>query len=136
MQNILLETRHGIPTPSPAVYPRHLAGDSHRYRSAANRLALALHIALFRHPGQGWLDGTHLPGALLVWLAEQLTAPVSALADYAMTRRETRSDHGRLAMRHLGPRPFVSRDDMAAAVPGVFRHRPSTTPWTKPKRAP
>ena len=35
-------------------------------RNAANRLSSVLDIALFRHPGQGWLDGTLLPGALLV----------------------------------------------------------------------
>ena len=84
-------------------------------RNAANRLALAIHIALYRHPGQGWLDGTNLPGALLVWLAEQVAVPVSALADYG-TRGQTRSDHRRLAIRHLGLRSFVSRDDMTAAI--------------------
>ena len=58
-------------------------------RNAANRLALAIHIALYRHPGQGWLDGTNLPGALLVWLAEQVAVPVSALADYGTRGQNT-----------------------------------------------
>ena len=51
-----------------------------------------------------------------MWLAEQIAAPVSALADYGTTRGETRSDHRRLAMRHLGLQLFVSRDDMATAI--------------------
>ena len=33
-------------------------------RRAANRLGLAVHIALLRHPGQGWLEDTeHRPFA-------------------------------------------------------------------------
>ena len=115
------DTLLGIPSDTVSLERNYVLADEDlelidTRRSAANRLALALHIALFRHPGQGWLDGSHLPGALLVWLAEQVTVPVSALAEYATTRGETRSDHRRLAMRHLGLQPFVSRDDMAAAI--------------------
>ena len=115
------DTLLGIPSDTASLERNYVLADEDlelidTRRSAANRLALAIHIALFRHPGQGWLDGTHLPGALLVWLAEQIAAPVSALADYAITRGETRSDHRRLAMRHLALQPFVSRDDTAAAL--------------------
>ena len=136
MQNILLDTRHGtrhllppyvrdtllaIPSDTTSLERNYVLADEDlelidTWRSAANRLALAIHIALFRRPGQGWLEGTHLPGALPVWLAEQIAVPVSALADYGTTRGETRSDHRRLAMRHLGLHPFVSRDDTATAT--------------------
>ena len=115
------DTLLGIPSDTVSLERNYVLADEDlelidTRRSAANRFALAIHIALFRHPGQGWLEGTHLPGALLVWLAEQIAAPVSALADYGTTRGETRSDHRRLAMRHLGLQLFVSRDDMATAI--------------------
>ena len=41
-------------------------------RRPENRLGLALHIALLRHPGQGWLDDTDPPTPLVAWLAEQI----------------------------------------------------------------
>ena len=34
-------------------------------RRPENRLGLALHIALLRHPGQGWLDDTDPPTPLV-----------------------------------------------------------------------
>ena len=37
-------------------------------RRPENRLGLALHIALLRHPGQGWHDDTE-PPPLVAWLA-------------------------------------------------------------------
>ena len=37
-------------------------------RRPENRLGLALHIALLRHPGQGWHDDTESPAPLVVWL--------------------------------------------------------------------
>ena len=83
-------------------------------RSAENRLGLAIHIALLRHPGQGWLDGDDLPGPLIRWLAEQVAVPSSALAGYG-TRNATRSSHRQLAIRHLGLRPFVP-DDRGTAI--------------------
>ena len=100
------DTLLGIPSDTVSLERNYVLADEDlelidTRRSAANRFALAIHIALFRHPGQGWLEGTHLPGALLVWLAEQIAAPVSALADYGTTRGETRSDHRRLAMATL-----------------------------------
>ena len=115
------DTLLGIPSDTVSLERNYVLADEDlelidTRRSAANRLALAIHIVLFRHPGQGWLDGTHLPGALLVWLAEQIAAPVSALADYGTTRGEIRSDHRRLAMRHLELQLFVSHDDMATAI--------------------
>ena len=65
-------------------------------RRAENRLGLALHIALLRHPGQGWLDDTEPPAPLVAWLAEQIDVPFPALARYG-TREATRSSHRRLA---------------------------------------
>ena len=41
-------------------------------RRPDNRLGLAIHIALLRHPGQGWLDGIEPPTPLVAWLAEQV----------------------------------------------------------------
>ena len=38
-------------------------------RRPENRLGLALHIALLRHPGQGWHDDTEPPAPLVAWLA-------------------------------------------------------------------
>ena len=57
-------------------------------RRPENRLGLALHIALLRHPGQGWHDDTEPP----------------------------RSNHRRLVVRHLGLRAFVPAHDMRTAM--------------------
>ena len=45
-------------------------------RRPENRLGLALHIALLRHPGQGWHDDTEPPAPLVAWLAEQIEVPL------------------------------------------------------------
>ena len=51
-------------------------------RRPENRLGLALHIALLRHPGQGWHDDTEPPAPLVAWLVEQIEGPFPALARY------------------------------------------------------
>ena len=84
-------------------------------RRPENRLGLALHIALLRHPGQGWLDDTDPPTPLVAWLAEQIKVPFPALARYG-SRGATRSSHRRLAIRHLGLRAFVPAHDMRTAM--------------------
>ena len=84
-------------------------------RRPENRLGLALHIVLLRHPGQGWLDDTEPPAPLVAWLAEQIDVPFPALARYG-TREATRSSHRRLATRHLGLRAFVPAYDMRTAM--------------------
>ena len=84
-------------------------------RRPENRLGLALHIALLRHPGQGWLDDTDPPTPLVAWLAEQIKVPFPALARYG-SRGATRSNHRRLAIRHLGLRAFVPAHDMRTAM--------------------
>ena len=84
-------------------------------RRPENRLGLALHIALLRHPGQGWLDDTDPPTPLVAWLAEQIKVPFPAQARYG-SRGATRSNHRRLAIRHLGLRAFVPAHDMRTAM--------------------
>ena len=76
---------------------------------------MAIHIALLRHPGQGWLDDTEPPDPLVAWLAEQIDVPSPVLAHYG-SRGATRSSHKRLATRHLGLRAFVSAHDMRTAM--------------------
>ena len=52
-------------------------------RRPENRLGLALHIALLRHPGQGWHDDTEPPAPTTGgWLAEQIEVPFPSLARY------------------------------------------------------
>lgn len=41
-------------------------------RNPENRLGLAIHLALLRHPGQGWREGVQLPEAVSHWLSEQI----------------------------------------------------------------
>ncbi len=84
-------------------------------RRPENRLGLALHIALLRHPGQGWHDDTEPPAPLVAWLAEQIEVPFPSLARYG-SRGATRSNHRRLAVRHLGLRAFVPAHDMRTAM--------------------
>ena len=84
-------------------------------RRAENRLGLAIHIALLRHPGQGWIDDTEPPAPVVAWLAEQVDVPFSALTRYG-TREATRSSHRGLATQHLGLRAFVPTDDMRTAM--------------------
>ena len=98
------ETLFGIPSDTASLERNYVLADDdldliYTRRSAENRLGLAIHMALLRHPGQGWLDGDDLPGPLIRWLAEQVAVPSSALAGYG-TRNATRS----LAIRHLGLR--------------------------------
>jgi len=90
-------------------------------RRDENRLGLALHIALLRHPGQGWVEGTEMPERFVAWLAEQLSVPNAGLADYAV-RRKTRSEHHQLAMRHLELAPFEVTHFEAARVLPLDQH--------------
>ncbi|MFT6671218.1 MAG: TnpA family transposase [Afipia broomeae] len=66
-------------------------------RRDENRLGLAIHIALLRHPGQGWLDGLVLPQSFIMWLAEQLAMRDIDLAEYTR-RRKTKSEHHQIAI--------------------------------------
>ena len=84
-------------------------------RRPDNRLGLAIHIALLRHPGQGWLDDIEPPAPLVAWLAEQADVSSTALSRYA-ARGPTRSEHRWLAIRHLGLRAFAPAEHMRAAI--------------------
>ena len=121
----------GIPSDIASLERNYLLADEDQdligtRRRPENRLGLAIHIALLRHPGQGWLDDTEPPAPLVAWLAEQIDVPFPALARYG-TREATRSSHRRLATRHLGLRAFVPAYDMRTAMdlaaPGGVRHR-------------
>ena len=114
------ETLFGIPSDIEFLEQNYVLADEDldliaKRRSAANRLGLAVHIALLRHPGQGWIDGGPLPEALVSWLAEQVAAPPSSLASYGL-RDATRSEHRRLAIQHLCLRPFVANIHMETGV--------------------
>ena len=76
-------------------------------RRQANRLGLAIHLALLRHPGQGWIDAELLPGAFLNWIAAQLGVSTDILDGYG-SRPATRMSHRSLAMSHLDLEPFSS----------------------------
>ena len=52
-------------------------------RCPDNRLGLAVHIALLRHPGEGWLEGLHPLEPLVAWLAEQVDVSSEALTRHA-----------------------------------------------------
>ena len=110
----------GIPSDTASLERNYLLADEDldligTRRRPENRLGLAIHIALLRHPGQGWLDDTEPPAPLAVWLAEQIDVPFPALARYG-SRGATRSSHRRLATGHLGLRAFVPGYDMGTAV--------------------
>ena len=114
------DTLLGIPSDTASLERNYVLADEDleligTRRRAANRLGLAIHIALLRHPGQGWLEDMDLSGPVLLWLAEQVAVPLPVLTGYGI-RGATRSNHRQLAMRHLGLQPFVSRDDMATAI--------------------
>ena len=40
-------------------------------RRAENRLGLAVHLALLRHPGQGWVEGLEPPTPLVAWASSR-----------------------------------------------------------------
>ncbi|MFV1590621.1 Tn3 family transposase [Phaeobacter sp. JH20_39] len=83
-------------------------------RRDENRLGLAVHVALLRHPGQGWMYGTVLPRPFIAWLSEQLAVSVIDLTAYAH-HRKARSVHHQIAMTHLGLQPFLAGNMDAAS---------------------
>ena len=89
----LREALLGIPSDIASLERNYLLADDDldligTRRHPENRLGLALHIALLRHPGQGWHDDTEPPAPLVAWLA----------------------------VRHLGLRAFVPAHDMRTAM--------------------
>ena len=105
-------------------------------RDDANRLGVAVQLALLRHPGvtlAGWLQGGFaVPVELVSFLAEGLDLPASAFTDYA-ARAQTMTDHARDLASVLGLRLAVRGDipmmiDAAAeAARGTDRELPIAT---------
>lgn len=94
-----------------AVEDLDLIGRRHR---SANRLGLAVQIALMRHPGFGLQPAIGVPDAILHYLAAQIFVEAEVFADYSQ-RPQTRNDHADIAARHLGLRPF-RRGDIPLAL--------------------
>lgn len=63
-----------------------------RHRTEANRLGFAIQLCLLRYPGRAWLPAEQLPSEMLRFIAGQIGAGPTALADYAQ-RDETRREH-------------------------------------------
>jgi hypothetical protein len=78
-------------------------------RSDANRLGLAVQLALLRHPGIGLAQMNEPVEALVAWLAERLDIPAAAFAEYA-GRAQTMTDHARILAAALGLRPANAED--------------------------
>ena len=73
----------GIPSDTASLERNYLLADEGldligTRRRPENRLGLAIHNALLRHPGQGWLDDTEPPAPLFVWLALLQDRPTNA----------------------------------------------------------
>ncbi len=78
-------------------------------RGNANRLGLAVQLALLRHPGMALAHMEEPVDALVAWLSERLEIPAAAFARYA-TRTQTLTDHARILAAALGLRPATATD--------------------------
>ncbi len=74
-------------------------------RRGMNRLGFAVQLCLLRYPGQGLGPGDRPPEAMIAFVAEQVGAPPSAFADYAL-RDQTRREHTAELQAALGMRRF------------------------------
>ena len=83
-------------------------------RRPENRLGLAVHVSLPRHPCQGWKEASPLPAELAAWLGVQLRVEPDALQDHAR-RSNARREHNALAPSHPGLTPLAA-DDMGIAA--------------------
>jgi TnpA family transposase len=61
-----------------------------RHRTEANRLGFAVQLCLLRFPGRAWLPGEQLPSEMFRFIARQIGAEPTALAD--AQRDETRRE--------------------------------------------
>lgn len=85
-----------------------------RRRGDANRLGIAVHLAMLRHPGFGLQMDSDMPEPVLEYLAAQIFVPKEAFQAYGQ-RQQTRTDHTALAAEHLGLRSF-RREDLSRAI--------------------
>ena len=83
-------------------------------RGAVNRLGIAAHLALLRHPGFGLRVNSDVPEAVLNYLAVQLELSPHVFETYGQ-RAQTRTDHSSTAAEYLGLQPFA-RGDIAHAI--------------------
>ena len=85
-----------------------------RRRGAVNRLGIAAHLALLRHPGFGLRINSDVPESVLNYLAAQLDVSPNVFETYGQ-RAQTRTDHSSTAAESLGLQPF-KRADVAHAI--------------------
>ncbi|MEM6484649.1 MAG: DUF4158 domain-containing protein [Pseudomonadota bacterium] len=108
------ETLFAIPSDTAALEQFYVLGEDdlalvRSRRKPENRLGLAIHLALLRHPGQGWAEGELVPKALVYWISEQVEVSPSVHAAYGR-RQATIAAHRSVAIRHLGLRTFKRAD--------------------------
>ena len=118
--------RHTILTPSsradPFEPPRELESAQRRYvldpddvvwanahRRAQNRLGFAVQLALVHDLGRAWLPNETLPDAVVEVVADQLGIEPLMFRSYA-ARQETRREHAREIVAHLGLRTIGVMD--------------------------
>ena len=77
-------------------------------RGDANRLGLAVQLAMLRHPGFSSAVDT-APPSLVAFIAAQIDVPAAAFAGYG-AREQTVSDHARVLMSMTGLRPSAETD--------------------------
>lgn len=87
-----------------------------RRYGAPNRLGLACHIALMRHPGFGLPFSADVPDAILGYLAAQLFVDPEVFAAYGR-RPQTRHDHAEIVAGYLGLKTFRRQD-----IPLALKH--------------
>ena len=76
-------------------------------RGEENRLGMAVHLCLFRFPGQGLLAGTIVPASLLDWIGGQIHVDPRCWPNYS-ERETTRREHWIQAYTYLKLNPFSS----------------------------
>jgi TnpA family transposase len=78
-------------------------------RRSINRLGFAVQLCLLRYPGLGMGPDEQPPEAMIAFVADQLSVPAAAFADYAQ-RDQTRREHAVELQRYLSLRSFGLAD--------------------------
>jgi TnpA family transposase len=78
-------------------------------RRSINRLGFAVQLCLLRYPGLGMGPAEQPPEAMIAFVADQLSVPAAAFADYAQ-RDQTRREHAVELQRYLSLRSFGLAD--------------------------